>query len=110
MTTKKFEKALLALFKEHGIDSIRDLCYNDPDKANAANEGKEEWDEKYEAWLEENPEPPYSYGDSAKQEIWDAWMDKRDAELGEDPAEIADRLYRQYDEEYTPGIWYSSNC
>ena len=133
MSVSDFEKELTALFKKHGITSTRMLCYNDSDvvakyneEMRVYNEQIGEWESKYAEWIKTNPEVacPQRYIFSGfEQKIvdsatynkdmkkYDAWITKRDTEIGEAPQEPDyDLVNEEYDEEYTPGVWYSSRC
>ena len=130
MLDSEFEKELTALFKKHGITSISMLCYNDPDEVakyneemEAYNEQLEAWQDKYAEWVKTNPEvegwsPRYTFYGNRVDGItysevikkYDTWHAKRDADIGPEPQEPEyDLIKEEYDdEEYTPGIWYSS--
>lgn len=119
--TDECKKELIAILKKHGITSFGMLCYNDPDKvAELEAFDEEKWNEKYDAWVVNNPEPTYHYppgyyNTSEYKEYLNnhrSWEKKRDAEVGLPREAITDDLYTEsYDYvDYAPGLWYSSRC
>ena len=124
-----FKDELTALFKKHGITSTSMLCYNDPDEVakyneemEAYNEQLEAWKVKYGEWVKTNPAvllPKRYIGYGARTNLnydrelnaYNDWKTKMEAELGAPPKEpYYDLVKEEYDEEYTPGVWYSSRC
>lgn len=113
---------LIAILKKHGVTSFGMLCYNDPDKVKELEAFDEEkWNEKYEAWVKDNPMPiyhyPTGYYNTPEYKKYvadrDAWKDKRDAEVGPPKEAITDDLYIEsydYVDYIPPGLWYSSRC
>ncbi len=115
------EKELIAILKKHGITSLGMLCYNDPDKVKELEAFDEDkWNEKYDAWIKDNPEPTFEYKGEwyntpeYKEYLnnYRSWEEKRDAEVGPPKEAITDDLFSEsYDYvDYVPGIWYSSRC
>jgi len=126
-----FKDELTALFKKHGITSTSMLCYNDPDEVakyneelRVYNEQLDSWKTKYSEWIKANPEVPrpsryIGYGAGARANrnydrelnAYNDWETKMEAEIGPEPQEPDyDLVKEEYDEEYTPGVWYSSRC